>query len=276
MRGFWLRGVALPALVATPALAADLPTKAPPAPPVASTNWTGFYAGLNAGGDWAYSGDPSTSTSCAPGPGFGFSYFTCASVPLVNATGTGSMSGSGFTGGVQAGYNWQSSSTVVGVETDFESFHGKASRTATASSIASGAGVPGPAAITSSVDATWLFTARGRLGWAVNNNLLAYATGGLAVTHLSAANSYSDAGGAVGVGVWNASATKAGWTVGAGVEYSLSQHWSARAEYLYVHFDALTATGSVASTVAGAYGSAISTSTDLSAHIARAGVNYKF
>jgi opacity protein-like surface antigen len=48
-----------------------------------------------------------------------------------------------------------------------------------------------------------------------------------------------------------------------------------RAEYLYVHFSAITASGVVSDTAA-AYGSAISTSTDLSAHIARAGINYKF
>lgn len=34
-------------------------------------------------------------------------------------------------------------------------------------------------------------TARGRLGWAFNT-LLAYATGGLAVTRLGTSNSYSD------------------------------------------------------------------------------------
>lgn len=66
-----------------------------------------------------------------------------------------------------------------------------------------------------------------------------------------------------------------GWTAGAGIEWAFDQHWSARAEYLYVHFDAITASGFVFSP-GGAYGSAISTSTDLSAQIARAGINYKF
>jgi outer membrane immunogenic protein len=279
----FLCSVALPVFIAAPAMAADLPVKAPPmaasSPASTAQNWSGFYVGANAGADWAYSGDPSTSASCAGAPGFvNGSYFACADIPGVNAIGTGSMSGSGFTGGMQAGYNWQFNSTVVGVEADFGAFGAKASRTATGTYVT----LPNQFTISSSIDANWLFTARGRLGWAFDSNILGYVTGGLAVTHLSAANSFSDNipagvghGGGNGSGAWSASATKAGWTVGAGAEYALNQNWSVRAEYLYVHFDAITASGLVADST-GAYGSAISTSTDLSAHIARAGVNYKF
>jgi outer membrane immunogenic protein len=277
MKNMWLRSVALPALLVSPAFAADMSVKAPLAPSTPAYNWTGFYVGLNAGGDWARSGDPTTSASCAAAPGFGGgSNFACGDIAAVNALGTGGMSGSGFTGGAQAGYNWQVNSTVVGGEIDFEDFHGKASRAATGTLPISGA----QATITNSVDADWLFTARGRVGWLFNNNLLAYATGGLAITHLSSSNSYVDNLGGFGpdVGSWTASQNKAGWTAGAGIEYALGQHWSARAEYLYVHFDPISASGVVANTgiAAGGYGSAISTSTDMSAHIARAGVNYKF
>jgi outer membrane immunogenic protein len=256
-------------------MAADMAVKAP-SQAGASNNWTGFYVGLNAGADVAYSGDPTTSASCVAAPGFAASYFACADIPAVNAVGTGSMSSVGFSGGAQAGYNWQFNSTVVGVETDFENFHGNASRTATGPFIT----LPANAlTISSSVNANWLFTARARLGWAFNSNMLAYATGGLAVTHLSAANAYSDNIGVpfVGVGAWSASATKVGYALGAGAEYALTQHWSVRAEYLYVHFDAITASGVVVGTaLPGGYGSAITTSTDLSAHIARAGIDYKF
>jgi outer membrane immunogenic protein len=274
-----LCSVALPVFIAAPAMAADLPVKAPLAAPAvtAVSNWSGFYVGVNAGGAWARSGDPTTSASCTALPGAAFgAYFGCGDIPTVNAIGSGSMSRGGFTGGAQAGYNWQSNSTVVGVETDFEDFHAKASRMATGTLPVSGS----QATITNSVDANWLFTARGRLGWAFNNNLLAYATGGLAVTRLSTSNSYVDNLGffGPGVGSWSASATKAGWTAGGGVEWAFSQHWSARAEYLYVHFDPITASGVIINTgfAPGAYGGAVSTSTDLSAHIARGGVNYKF
>src|SRR5262245_33191295 len=43
------------------ASAADLPRKAPPAPPPPPPlSWTGFYVGVNAGGNWGTS-DPSTT-----------------------------------------------------------------------------------------------------------------------------------------------------------------------------------------------------------------------
>lgn len=275
VKSFWLRAVALPTLIASPAVAADLPIKAPPSPPVGAYDWSGFYVGLNAGGDRAYSGDPTTSASCASLPQFFSPYFACNEIPTVNAAGTGSMSGSGFTGGAQAGYNWQFNSLVVGAEGDFESFYGKASRTGTGTFITNPLAPPFQPMISSSVDANWLATARGRVGWAFNN-LLVYGTGGLAVTRLSASNSYSD-NVSPAMGTWSASATRAGWAAGAGIEWAFNQHWSARAEYLYVHFDAITASGFVTTSLPGfAYGSAISTSTDLSASIARAGINYKF
>lgn len=272
-----LGGVALPVLIAAPAMAADLPVKAPPIAPASATqNWSGFYVGANAGGTWAYSGDPTTAASCAAAPGFaGGSYFACGDIAAINALGTGSMSGTGFTGGAQAGYNWQINSTVVGIETDFGAFGAKASRMAAGNLPVAGS----LATVTESVDANWLFTARGRLGW-VFNNLLAYVTGGLAVTHLKSSDSYVDnlGGFGPGFGAWSASETKAGWTLGAGAEYALNRNWSVRAEYLYVRFDSITASGVIANTglLAGGYGSAVSTSTDLSAHIARAGVDYKF
>jgi outer membrane immunogenic protein len=184
--------------------------------------------------------------------------------------------GAKFIGGAQAGYNWQINSTVVGLETDFDSFKARASRAATGTYVS----MPSQFTITNSVNANWLFTARGRLGWAFNTALLGYVTGGLAATHYSAANSLSDTnvGLGPGVGNWSAAATKLGWTAGAGAEYALNKSWSVRAEYLYVHFNSITASGIVANTgfIPGGYANAISTSTDLSAQIARAGINYRF
>ncbi|HEX4409127.1 MAG TPA: outer membrane beta-barrel protein [Xanthobacteraceae bacterium] len=261
-------------------MAADLAVKAPPvAPPSAVAaihNWSGFYLGVNAGGASAYSGDPTTSASCTGLPGTFGAYFACGDIAAVNALGTGSMSGVGFTGGTQAGYNAQFNSIVVGIEADFGAFNAKTSRVATGTLAVAGS----QASITESIDAHWLFTARGRLGWVFNDNLLTYVTGGLAVTRLNSSDSYVDNAGGFGPGIgsWSASATKEGWTAGAGVEWAFTQHWSARAEYLYVRFNTITASGVVANTslIPGGYANAISTATDLSAHIARAGINYKF
>jgi outer membrane immunogenic protein len=266
VKSYLLRTVALPALFAAgQAMGQGLPTS--------PYNWTGFYFGVNAGANWARS-NTTTSASSTAAPGFADTYFGAADVPIINGIGTGSMSGSGFSGGAQVGYNWQFNSAVVGLEADVGAFHGKASRTTTGSVL----GFGGTPTITSSVDANWLFTTRGRLGWAFGN-LLPYVTGGVAVTHMSATNSYSDVGNGFGIpatGTWSASKTKAGSVIGGGFEWAIAQHWSARAEYLHVHFSAIDASGVVGTTGGIGYGSAISTSTDLSADIARAGVSYKF
>jgi outer membrane immunogenic protein len=111
---------------------------------------------------------------------------------------------SGFAGGVQAGYNWQSGPWVFGVEGDLQ--------------------------VTGADDtfAPWKFsnpwfgTVRGRAGYAFNNIYL-YGTGGLAFGELRA-ETYG----------LSETHTNAGWTVGAGAEFGLVQNWTAKIEYLYV------------------------------------------
>ncbi|MBB5048339.1 outer membrane immunogenic protein [Rhodopseudomonas rhenobacensis] len=111
---------------------------------------------------------------------------------------------SGVAGGVQAGYNWQSGQFVFGLEGDI--------------------------AISAADDrfASWKFsnpwfgTVRGRVGYSFDN-LLVYGTGGLAFGELK--------GERFGA---SESHTNAGWTIGAGAEFGLSQNWSAKVEYLYV------------------------------------------
>ena len=104
----WMMGVAAAALTvatAVAAQAADLPTrKAPPAPifvPPPFT-WTGFYVGVNAGGVW--SSGSRNATLYAPGSDvFLSNYFP---------GGIGNNQ-SGFIGGGQAGYNYQSGAAVL-------------------------------------------------------------------------------------------------------------------------------------------------------------------
>ena len=111
---------------------------------------------------------------------------------------------SGFVGGAQAGYNWQTGAWVFGAEGDIQ---------------ATGA---------DDTFAPWKFsnpwfgTVRGRAGYTVNN-VLFYGTGGLAFGELS--------GQTFGLAE---SHTNLGWTVGAGAEVGLAPNWSAKIEYLYV------------------------------------------
>ena len=88
-------------------------------------SWEGFYAGVNIGYAWG-SSDAVTSTDCGTFVPF---YFDCGNQPGVQASGTGSLSPRGVTGGVQAGYNWQEQAWVYGGALDFGSFNLSKSRT---------------------------------------------------------------------------------------------------------------------------------------------------
>ena len=71
----------------------------------------------------------------------------------------------GMTLGGQAGFNWQVDNFVAGLETDFQSFHQRASSTATA--IYPTGGAAGfPFTISQSFSTDWLWTLRPRLGFA--------------------------------------------------------------------------------------------------------------
>ncbi len=286
MKSRLLGSIALPAILAGPAMAADLPVKARPLPPASVFNWTGFYAGANVGRAWGHA-DPTTIVSCAPvAPPF-INYFCSptggqANALAISAAGTGSMSGSAVTGGGQIGYNWQYRSIVYGIELDVESFHISATRQVSAN-YPVGFGPVGTTnifAVTSSASTDWLFTARGRVGWAFGN-LLAYATGGLARTSLGATHSFIDniifvGNGGPAAGIWTGSETKVGWTIGGGVEWAWSRDWSVKAEYMYLHFGSVGAPGTIFTSIVPGYANAISTSTDLTARMARIGVNRRF
>lgn len=250
------------------AMAADMAVKAPP-PVVADVfTWTGFYVGGNAGYAWGRAAINGVETVPIP------PFLAVDSAAISNAA-SPRIKPDGFTGGVQAGYNWQVNSTVLGLEADFESFRMRASTTGTfpfPSTLPGGAIGPPTSFFTptSSVSTDWLFTGRGRLGWA-NDHWLLYATGGVAVTNLSVNQSIVQL--APFVFNTNASDTRVGWTVGAGFEYAFARNWSVKGEYLYLDFGKLNGVGVLTPAFAGF---AYSNSPHLTANIARVGVNYRF
>jgi outer membrane immunogenic protein len=143
MRSTSLVVAGIAALVATSAVAADLPGRksAPAVVPqlTAVGPWTGFYAGVNAGYEFN-----STTRSNASG------------------TITNLNNNNGFIGGVQAGYDQQFGNIVAGAALDFDLSN--ASKTV------------------SSVKQTFNgeATARARLGYLVMPAMLTYATAGVA------------------------------------------------------------------------------------------------
>jgi outer membrane immunogenic protein len=160
--------IALAAFAIAPSAdAADMPIRGPqykyaPAPaPV--FNWTGFYVGAHIG--------------------YGFS-----------------DDADGFTGGFQAGYNWQFSRNIVfGVEADI-----------------SGTDMNGtPLGLPFHID--YLGTARARLGYTWDRTMV-YGTGGFAFSRAALAGLHD---------------TDTGFAIGAGLEWAYSNAWTLKAEYMY-------------------------------------------
>src|SRR5579864_4417544 len=107
MNRLMLAGFALAAFVA-PAMAADMPLKARPAPLTAPAwSWTGLYIGINGGG--------------SVGNGNSTASFTDTPVPVLEFNETFGHSLAGGVFGGQIGYNWQvAPQWVIGVEGDWD------------------------------------------------------------------------------------------------------------------------------------------------------------
>ncbi|MBR1219141.1 porin family protein [Bradyrhizobium sp. U87765 SZCCT0131] len=234
------------AFAAGSASAADLPAKVyRKAPPmvVQAYNWTGFYAGVNAGVGFGRS----TTQAAIGAPPVGFP--------------TSRLGGLGGFGGGQIGYNWQYGdllglgNIVLGVETDIQGGSLKDSRTCEVTCL-NGTGL----AFNQKLD--WFGTARGRIGLATGS-VLTYFTGGFAYGNVkTTVTDLSNPALATTFG-----STRTGWTVGSGVEAALGGNWTGKIEYLYV--DLGTQNGAALLPNAYAY------SSQIREHIFRVGLNYR-
>ncbi|HEV2570329.1 porin family protein [Methylocella sp. CPCC 101449] len=255
-----LIGTALAAVASSATLAADLPRRAaPPAPVYVAPifTWTGFYVGLNAG--YGFSGDRTVNISGSPlitnGQIAGQAPFSL------------SPKRDGFIGGGQIGYNVQSGSFVYGVEVDFQGADIKGS--ANACAIAGGCA----AVITSATNKLeWLGTLRGRVGVSFDRALI-YATGGLALGGVRNSVHLNEFAGAGRQFLARSNSTRAGWTLGAGVEYAISNNWSAKLEYLYYDLGSRSAVGGQFNPVGAEF---LTAKFKNNGHIVRAGINYRF
>lgn len=246
-------------LAATPALAADLPPspplyKAPPMP--APMSWTGFYIGGDIGGSWAHT----DSSWFAPALG-------------VDPTASG-INGSNFLGGVHLGYNYQfSPAWVAGLEGDWSWTHDHGSDTEPLTVAGTGVPVGGGAETTMNSSVDWLASIRGRLGYLVTPNVLAYGTGGAAWGRVHDSATASDP--ALGyLASTSVGTTADGWVAGGGLEWAITRNWSLRGEYLYYH---LYGGQSAIVPVAGFAASPSSFNWgDTKISVVRAGLSYKF
>lgn len=239
----------------TPALAQDF-------------DWTGLYVGLNAGGSW---GDTSLDFDAAPGTGA--IVIPPADAALINQTGSDDGNKSGFTGGIQGGYNWQMGGLLIGIETDFGFMDIDQHRTNSYQAAVTTNPPPNPiptAVIEQRVQADWVWTVRPRLGL-VGGPWMVYATGGIATSKIDLDTKYADNRLPPNTASLSEGDTKTGWTAGIGGAYAFGANWSVRGEWLYVDF------GKVKDTVVTTNNFATITSeAKVRANLLRLGVDYKF
>jgi outer membrane immunogenic protein len=241
--------------------AADMPmpSMTAKAPAASVYQWTGCYAGLNAGG-----GAIGTNFKTTVDAG---TFLVGGDPGEINNDGTGSVDGSNFLGGGQAGCNWQTGTIVAGIEGDFDYFRGNSSFFNDTNVLPTSGNT---FVIGHSLTTNYLATVRPRLGVAADRNFF-YVTGGVAFTQAKYTESYTDGGG--GVGVATASRFLTGWVAGAGWQYAISEHWLVRLEYLFAAFPTMTANGVITGPGGsnGFHGSA-----DVTMQVARGGIDFKF
>jgi outer membrane immunogenic protein len=172
----------------------------------------------------------------------------------------GNNSGS-VIGGLHSGYSMQCGRLVVGIESDISVFSADTSQTD-----------PCCGSITTESKADWLSTSRIRLGLVHDDHLMFYVTGGLAAADVN--HKVSDPLIIPGGFSESHSDWKWGWTVGGGVEMLRDDHWTLRAEALYVDLgstdETYVATGCGIGTCSTSYG------WDDNFWLARVGLSYKF
>jgi outer membrane immunogenic protein len=231
-----VRVATLTAASALSAYAADMPMSAPEPmePPAPIFDWSGPYAGVNGGFAWANAGKVSIADP-------------------INGTYTiNAKSGTGFVGGIQAGYNLQSDVLISGIEADIQ-YSGVGSSV--------NWGPYGFLGVSSKSQAEYFGTLRVRGGFTVDRTFF-YLTGGLAYGSLNS----SPLGGAPSLNL--------GYALGGGAEYAFTDHWTAKIEGLYVNLGSGNAKTIYVANAGNIY--PIRATTGSGAALVRVGVNYKF
>jgi outer membrane immunogenic protein len=214
-----------------------------PVPPP-SCNWTGFYIGLHAGGEFGHSETKDLDAYWYPDRPWGYSE-------------------SSFIGGGQAGYNLQMGQFVIGPEFDVGYMnvdgHGQEPGTNYEGGPNFGASSSG-----------FYTTLRGRLGVSFDwyGCWLVYGTGGAIGVNYETKD-YDPNENFYG----SRTDFKWGYTVGGGVERKIASQWSIKVEYLY--FD-LGNQGFTGSSPTYEPGTDFHFHGDTAGHIVRAGVNFHF
>jgi outer membrane immunogenic protein len=226
----------------------------------AVSDWTGVYIGVNGG----YGGGT-----------FDYPMNIKVDYPVVTADAEldydfgADLTASGFFGGLQAGYNWQMDSVVLGIEGDISLSNVKGeielySDTADAS-------------VSAKSEVDWFGTARVRAGYTATSDLLVYLTGGFAWG--SVTSSYDGDLGSFGQISDSSTNSHMGWTIGGGFEYAVTEHVSLKTEYLYVDLGKQQALNQDLAKLVGSpegLTANLKINQDIAIQTIKAGINYRF
>jgi len=228
-----LRGIAVLAVTASAASAADL--RVAPAPASVAPSWTGLYIGVHAGAAWQNFSSGSIDDPNGAN----------ASGPIAGGSALGAV------GGLQVGYNWQFAPVwVAGVEGDF-SWTSLADQRAQPALGPNGLLAGGNASVTLNANTQWLASARAKLGFTGwFNNTMLYVTGGAAWANIEYSALFLANLPPLDQANPTNTTTKSGWVVGAGAEWMATPNILLRAEYLYYGIDSSNTLNAVAFPIA--------------------------
>jgi outer membrane immunogenic protein len=238
MKKLFIAGIAAAAFCGAPAIAADMPVKAPaPMAAIPAFSWTGCYVGGNVGGLIANK----RWVNATPG--------------AFNGLEIGSHDASNWLGGLQAGCNYQfAGGWVIGIQGDYDWTDAKGNN---ADLIAIGfidqSRIRSLASVTGRVGYAWdrfLGYVKGGGAWERDDYAVFNPAGAIAAT---------------------ASETRGGWTVGIGGEYAFTDWLTGFVEYDYYDFG--TRTNTFITPAGGTFGFA-----DIREHksVVKVGLNWKF
>jgi outer membrane immunogenic protein len=232
-------------VLACPALAADQQRpvfKAPPPPPVAFYNWTGFYVGGHVGWGWD-------------------------SIDWVHAhegeTHTGSMNGNAFLGGIQAGFNYQfARNWVAGIEgqSSWTHINGYSAFTHDGE----------PHSVTSHLNS--VATLGPRLGYAGFDRTLVYLEGGVAWADFDYDHVHEHLVPVPLLHTFDGNERRTGWFIGAGVERAFWDGFSAKVEYNFIDLGSRDVTLNSVDDP----GSSVIFNFAKRIHVVKVGINYHF
>ena len=210
---------------------------------VSAYNWTGFYVGASGGvlsgrTDWAF-------------------------VPAI--IGSTNPRFAGGLGGLQAGYDKQFGKWVLGVEANFNGTNAHGARPCPS---------PADSIVVCETGVNWIGTATARAGYALWDRSLWYVRAGAAFSESKLGLSCTTGPNNV-IGIANCysqnTQRRAGWTVGFGSEFALTNNWTVRSETNY--YDMGTKRFPLAAT---AIGGPLSIDSTEKGFIATVGLNYRF